>query len=182
MQNEMLRATIRHEFGHLVVAKSLGFSTGRIEITQSVACAQIILRPTFADLLDVADYSRRRVQVLYAGAGAQALDATGIIDADIAERLLQTTSMNDHAKIRELLRIISAIECPDAVADDDRGQVTTKLDTELRGKTGALVEKRASLIFAMTEFCLAQTTKAGLPFTLLAKQIDSFPGVNEHRT
>ena len=66
-----LTGTIRHEFGHLVVAKLLGFSTGGVELELAEARAQIHLRPTFKCLSDVADYGRRRIQVLDAGAGAR---------------------------------------------------------------------------------------------------------------
>jgi hypothetical protein len=34
-----LASDIRHEFGHLVAAKLLGFSTGSIELTPAEACA-----------------------------------------------------------------------------------------------------------------------------------------------
>lgn len=171
-----LTATIRHEFGHLVVAKFLGFSTGCVALAPTEARAKIVLRPTFKCLTDVADYARRRVQVLYAGAGAQALSSDGIIDPEGVEQLLKTTSVNDHAKIRELLRIISAIEQPDAVDGDERTKATTALDTELRLKTGDLVENHSALIVALTNFFIQQMgTKVA--FTLPAKDIDAFPGV-----
>ena len=86
-----LPGIVRHEFGHLVAAKLLGFSTGGIELIAVEARAQIGLRPTFNCLTDVAEYARRRVQVLYA-AGAQALGDDGIIDPGGVEQLLKTTS------------------------------------------------------------------------------------------
>lgn len=170
---------IRHEFGHLVVAKLLGFSTGSIEVTAADARTQIQLRPHFKSLMDVADYARRRVQVLYAGAGAQALSDDGIINPQGVEQLLETTSLNDHAKIRELLRIISAIEHPDDVDDDERTKLTTAVDTELRLKTGALIENHSDLIVALTDFYIEQMGTGRTAFTLATKDIDEFPGVDK---
>jgi hypothetical protein len=174
-----LTDTIRHEFGHLVVPKLLGFSTGSVELELAEARAQIELRPTFKCLRDVADYGRRRVQVLYAGAGAEALGDDGIIDPDGVERLLKTTSSNDHAKIRELLRITSAIEHPEAVDDDERRKVTTAIDTELRLKTGELVENHSALIVDLTNFFIKQMGARRTAYSLLAKDIDEFPGVDK---
>ena len=84
---------------------------------------------------------------------------------------------NDHAKVRELLRIIGAIEHPDAISDEERGQVTTSLDTDLRLQTGALVEKHSALICALTEFFMERKGPANVSFTLSAAEIDGFPGV-----
>ena len=178
MPEDRVRADIRHEFGHLVVAKVLGFQTGGVGLGPTEARAEIFLRPSFRSVADVADYARRRVKVLYAGAGAQALNK-GEVDGGQAEQLLRTTSSNDHAKIRELLRIISAIEHPNAVADDDRGRVTTSLDTELRLETGELVEKHSVLVLGLTEFFVERKEPAKISFTLSAAEIDAFPGVKE---
>jgi hypothetical protein len=157
MPEDRVRADIRHEFGHLVAAKVLGFQTGGVELGPTEARAQIWLRPTLKSVGDVADYARRRAKVLYAGAGAQTLNKQDKVDGDQVEQLLKTTSSNDHAKIRELLRIISAIEHPDAVADAERELVTTCLDTKLRLETGELVEKHSGLIVALTEFFIERT-------------------------
>jgi hypothetical protein len=130
-------------------------------------------------LRDIADYARKRVQVLYAGAAAQALGDDSIIDPAGVEQLLKTTSRNDHAKIRELLRIISAIEHPGAVDDEERKRVTTAVDTELRLKTGELVENYSALIVALTNFFIKQMGAGRIAFTLPAKDIDEFPGVDK---
>ena len=171
MPEDRVRADIRHEFGHLVVAKVLGFQTGGVGLGPTEARAEIFLRPSFRSVADVADYARRRVKVLYAGAGAQALNK-GEVDGGQAEQLLRTTSSNDHAKIRELLRT-------NAVADDDRGRVTTSLDTELRLETGELVEKHSVLVLGLTEFFVERKEPAKISFTLSAAEIDAFPGVKE---
>jgi hypothetical protein len=179
MPEDQVRADIRHEFGHLVVAKVLGFQTGEVQLGPTEARAEIWLRPTLKSVQGVADYARRRVKVLYAGAGAQALNKHGEVEPNQVEQLLRTTSNTDHAKIRELLRIISAIEHPDAVADEERGRVTTSLDTELRLQTGEQVEKHSALILALTEFFMERKEPGRVSFTLSAADIDAFPGVEE---
>jgi hypothetical protein len=173
----MIEDDIRHEFGHVVVAKILRFETGAVSLLPTKAKAEIHLRPRLGSLADVSDYLRNRIQVLYGGAGAQALGRDGIVNPVVAEGLLDTTAMNDHAKIRELLRIVSAVEHPDANDDKARCRETTALDNELRAKTGALIERHSELIFGLTEFFISQMGSASPPFTLPATVICGFPGV-----
>jgi hypothetical protein len=175
--------TIRHEFGHLVVAKALKFATGGVTLDRNHASAEIFLRPMFAGLSDVAEYAKRRIQVLYAGAGAQAL-RNGAIDSEWAGRLLDTTSANDFAKIRELLRIASAVQHPNDVDDTKRGELTTSVDNMLRSETGALVETHSALIAELTAHFISrleakfkETGKIPQPFILPATEINQFPGI-----
>lgn len=58
---------LRHEAGHLIVAKLLGFETGGIALAELQAHAEISLTPNLADIPGAIDYIKRRMTVLYAG-------------------------------------------------------------------------------------------------------------------
>jgi hypothetical protein len=178
-----LRAMVRHEFGHVVAAKLLGFTTGSVTVTVvdgqlDEGRSEITLTPIFKDLKAVAEYAQRRIQVLYAGTGAEAFDGKET-DGIRAEELLKTTAKNDHAKIRELLRIVAAIRHPGVIDYQKLGELTTMVDTGLRLKSGDIVEQHGGLIVDLTEFFIKQMKKRslGATFTLPSAEIDSFPGV-----
>jgi hypothetical protein len=61
---------VRHECGHLVVAKALGFNTGQITLMPTQASAALDVFPSSPTLKDVEDFIERRVMMLYAGAAA----------------------------------------------------------------------------------------------------------------
>jgi hypothetical protein len=69
-----LTATIRHECGHLIIARSLGFSTGGIKLSPTEAGASIDLLLSLKSLDEVLEFIERRVQVLYAGSLAESLN------------------------------------------------------------------------------------------------------------
>jgi hypothetical protein len=97
-------ATIRHECGHLVVARSLGLPTGGIHFSAAKAGASIDLLLSLKTIDEVLEFIERRVQVLYAGSPAESLVRKRIQD-DVANKLLMSTAANDFAKVRELVRM-----------------------------------------------------------------------------
>jgi hypothetical protein len=110
----MATDVVRHEFGHLITAKVLGFTTGPIELKEKSAGAQLELNVTHATLEDVATYIEKRIQVLYAGAIAECLNKNNTIDAPATKLKFQTTAADDFSKIREIMRIAVGIRHPDA--------------------------------------------------------------------
>ena len=74
--------TIRHECGHLVVARSLGFPTGGIHLSAAEAGASIDLLLSLKTMDEVLEFIERRVQVLYAGSLADTPMFLGCSDTD----------------------------------------------------------------------------------------------------
>ena len=61
--------------------------------------------------------------------------------------------------------------------DDERVNVATSVDTQLRLKTGELVENNSALIVALTNFFIKQMGAGGIPFILPAEEaLMSFRG------
>jgi hypothetical protein len=102
---------LRHEAGHMVTAKVLGFDTGRLTFSPTEAGAEIILDLALPDIPALVSFIKRRAMVLYAGAMAEALNADGSdIDNDKALGLLKAIeASDDYSKVREITRILTSV-------------------------------------------------------------------------
>jgi hypothetical protein len=84
-------STARHEFGHLVVAKLLGFKTGEVSVSPLKAGCGVILQPSLPTLDEVVPYLEKRIQILFAGVAAQSLTREGQITSKKAMDFLEST-------------------------------------------------------------------------------------------
>lgn len=172
---------IRHECGHLVIAKALGFKTGGIELGETQAHAELDIIPSCATLAEVEDFIERRVFVLYAGAIAQSLQNKQIVPP-VCIKLLQTTALDDWRKIQEYVRMLAGIKHPRCTTEVDFKPKLKEVDDCIATRAGELVDKHKELIFELTNFFLSQRMVAprvrGRPpetFALSRDEIDNFP-------
>ncbi|QDF37472.1 hypothetical protein FJN17_07760 [Bradyrhizobium symbiodeficiens] len=161
---------LRHEAGHLVIGKLLGFETGEIALDDQEARAGISLTPNLPDVPAAVGYVKRRVTVLYAGVLAECLRA-GKVDEQLAAELLSArgTASNDHAKVRELLRVLAGF-----LGCADNPDIVQDLANQMHDHARALVEKYATEIHRVSTE-LSQLMKAG--DTLTKEQVDDLPAV-----
>jgi hypothetical protein len=128
---ERLLPTARHEFGHYIVARELGFEAGDVTIASPGAIAgpgggtALTLIFSITSLGDLVTYCEKRVQVLMAGVLAEAME-NGSIDDCKANLYAETSAANDYAKWRELIRIMRAVAYP---ASTDPETVKSELAT-----------------------------------------------------
>jgi len=106
---------LRHEAGHMVMAKVLGFDTGILTYSPACAGAQIVLDLPLPDIPTLVNFIERRTMVLYAGSMAEALNADASdIDGDKALGLLkEIEGLDDSSKAREILRILTSLTYED---------------------------------------------------------------------
>lgn len=170
---------VRHECGHLVAAKVLGFETGEISLTASNAHAEVILKPELPDLAAVKDFIRRRVQILYAGALAQSLTHDKS-SPETANELLESTASQDYAKARELVRVLVGIEHATLPFEAFEKELRDT-DEALYVAAKNIVEARASTIHAITEAFVAAKRKAKNPqkFVFDKDAIKALPQIEE---
>src|SRR5260370_42134607 len=141
---------VRHECGHLIAAKVLGFQTAGIVLESDKLGAQIDLHFSCANISEVSDFLMRRVQVLYAGAIAQTLQGR-TIDPTQCRFLFEGpppnggTAAHDFAKLKELLRLWIAIRYPNATLDLLKMKLK-KTDLFMSNAPAKLVRPQATLI------------------------------------
>jgi hypothetical protein len=172
---DIARATIvaRHESGHLIVARSYGFSTGDIKLTTEEGGAVVELQPSVPTVDKIVEYLEKRIVVLYAGSLAESL-VQKKVDGPKAIKFLNSTAKNDYAKVRELARVLAGIAHPN-VGRDEFEKALADNDSRLFNDAAKLIEGNYDVIFDLTQF-FARTyvrSKAN-PFVLTGKEVDTF--------
>ena len=169
---------VRHECGHLVIAKSLGFKTGGITITHEQAYAELEIIPSCRSTEEIKSFIERRVIVLYAGAAAQSI-YDGEINSKLCIELLKTTALDDWRKIQEYVRLLAGIEHPGYDASEKFAPKLKEVDDNIANKAGEAVDTYKALILELTDFFIARfeidrARKPLYPFTLSQNDIDTF--------
>jgi hypothetical protein len=169
-----LMDTLRHECGHLITAKVLGFVTGDIELKANSACAGIDLPLSIESLDDVKQFLGKRVSVLYAGSIAQSLSPKGIANAQDTDKFLRSTATDDFSKIRELVRLFVGIQNA-GVTDNEFAKKLRAAEVRFSTQASKIVEKYAEAIVDLALYFLKEYQAAGQPqkFKLLREQIDA---------
>ncbi|WP_031358047.1 hypothetical protein [Caballeronia sordidicola] len=148
----------QHEARHWMVARSLGFDVGPLELSltgrgneQPVAhkaSSTIHLRRDLQSVDDIATYLRDRVQVLYAGALAQAL-TDGLIDEVIVKDAYEGNAKSDVDKAAEHLELLLNVERgadPSLLQPSARRDARNALCNELFQLAASRVQQHASHI------------------------------------
>lgn len=173
--SEDLRPSIRHEFGHIAVAKAHGFKTVGVLLMDDEAGAESNLCLSLPTLEDVKTHLRRRIQVLYAGSLAQSLNSAGKVDTAVCCKFLKQSARDDFRKIGELSRMLVGIEHPGLSPEDFQKQLTSA-EHELSLEAATLVESKVKLIWQLTNFFIGRWDEAGRSsdFRVSAEEIDRF--------
>jgi hypothetical protein len=168
---------LRHEAGHMVVAKVLGFKTDRLVYKNSHAGAKLAIDLTLTDIAAVTAFIRRRVPILYAGVLAESLNG-GKVDNDKALKLIEgPEGADDYSKARELIRVLAGIER----GESEHQLVLDKLDNEVWNKATSLVEKYEGKIDMLSR--VWREKLGGLSeFELSGDEISSIPCFKEIET
>ncbi|MGY4253402.1 hypothetical protein ACVI1L_000470 [Bradyrhizobium sp. USDA 4516] len=87
---------MRHESGHLVIGRVLGFNYTGMKYQKTLAGAESDQKPTFSDLGQVSAYLKLRMMVLYAGVMAESLKE-GKVQNEVAIKLA-----NEHDNLTRL--------------------------------------------------------------------------------
>jgi hypothetical protein len=142
---------VRHECGHLIIAKALGFRTGAIVLNVTQAHAELDIIPSCGTLAETEEFIERRVMVLYAGVVAQSLQNKQIVP-QVCTDLLKTTALDDWRKIQEYVRLLAGIKHPGCKTADEFAPKLKDVDDYIANKAGEIVDKRKELILSLCNF------------------------------
>jgi hypothetical protein len=179
------RAYARHEFGHWVVARALGFDVGEVTLTAHLGHtpgggSRIDLDHCFADIGEASSFLRNRIQVLHAGCVAQSL-VGGQTQQPIYDAARTTNGVDDYAKVRELTRILRGCTVGSKADSYVEAQAQiTKIDSDLIAATVAIVEKHAALIEALATNLVGRLAYFGEAVTMSKAEIEAIPGFKNH--
>lgn len=171
-------AIARHEFGHYIVARKLGFETGNVTISSkstfsgAAGTAEITLHSPITCLDTAIEYCEKRVQVLMAGALAEAMNGASI-DDDAANNYLNTSASNDYAKIRELILLYRNISHPETISHEDiNSELKNIMDRLWEETKSILIEHKPIIDILSQELAERQTFKSGGTFTKIELDAD----------
>jgi hypothetical protein len=165
----------RHESGHYVVARALGFRAGpcsiRIDTPNGhIGTAGIEPISSIASLDDVGTYIERRVQVLYAGVLAEAMP-TKEIELQKALTYTKDSGLQDHAKVRELIHILRNIRYPGTIGNTH--QELNDIDLALWNRSASIVCAERRIIHKLAKYLASGVTAYGQSFELSIEALDT---------
>jgi hypothetical protein len=165
---------LRHESGHLVIGRVLGFEYTGMVYEKTHAGAQSNQKPIFSEMAQVSAYLKLRVVVLYAGVMAESLNQ-GEVQNDQAIRLANGyQGSDDHQKVSEYSRIVAGIDCGDRTFDE----VWKETESEVWNRAGKLVEKYAKPIVELSRSLLGLIGGAET-YQVTAEQLEAIPAFND---
>jgi hypothetical protein len=150
LSEQQIREMILHEGGHVVVGRALGFPPGGIILKNDMAGADSDHLLSFPDKSDGIAYIEKRIQTLFAGAIAQSLNTSNKCQPAKCRQFLETSAMNDMAKIRELCRVMVGYSHP-GLDLKGFGDKLAEEDARLSDAAVKTVEANAILIREIVE-------------------------------
>jgi len=184
----------KHEVGHNIIARALGFRTGDVSIKilrphgRYHGASAITLPEAIEAIEDLRVYLERRIIVLYAGALAETLPDSGSptkkVNADKAHEILENPvqgAEQDFAKVRELLYVLRNVSRPGTdLSDEDALQAEiNELNHRLFNRAAELVEAYAETIIGLGDNLASQVKAVGEIVILKADYLGGLRGVRQ---
>lgn len=176
---ELLLELARHEFGHHVVARIVGFKTGKVSAGKPLMAgpggqAEIYLVRPLYTVPDVIEYSRSRIKVSLAGVGAETLENGKVNQERAAVFLTNGGGKDDYTKAREHLQLLRNLLHPGSTVDEAAAEINALWD-ELSDEAVAIVEREHVLIEGLAAELAAKGATPLEPATFTAEELDAHP-------
>lgn len=186
MMRNILHNVVRHEAGHWLLAEHYRFKAGDILIERLDGFenyrggSEIYLAKAFGECRDVEVYLNQRIQVLYAGAIAESIDATGNVDSDKACAILtKGTGKNDFDKSQELIHVLrSLLHGVPEHKTACREQIDDLSKTIWEAAIG-VVEGLSPLIEDIAKHLMERTQSSETTFGIRERSIRDIPKISE---
>ena len=162
---------IRHELGHWLAAKKLGFCVGDIGITIHenfsgfgyAGTANILPCHKIDDIEDLKNYLRNRIAILFSGVLSQVMiKDEAEISSRLVEKLLASDGADDNSKIIELTHILRGVLYSDNMSSEMEIQQRSEIMSSCWELACSNLEEYKDLIdFLLNEIgkCVTQSNK-----------------------
>lgn len=183
---ERINRVCRHEAGHYIVARELLFKTNGIsaKFQQNGHSAHAILEPwthSVTNIEEVQKYLERRIQVLYSGAIAEAMNINGEYNSEFAlNEWNNGGSINDYAKIRELIQALRNIRYPDTKDKETAQNELDEIDGNLIQKSGEVITNRLKLIYDIADSLALKIKDYNIEYQLTESEINQIKSITEY--
>lgn len=168
----------RHEFGHAVAARVLGFKTGEFSLLlkasngDHVATSLTIPDAPTPAITDVENYLERRIIVLMAGTMSEPSEAKNL-ESEFFSAWEDDAAESDRQKVIELIQVLLNIR-----GKAGPGQAARCL-RELALKTLQIVRFHHSLIFRSASVLSGRITSFGQTATMTGEEFEGLIGTNK---
>ncbi|MBT1705555.1 hypothetical protein KK060_19850 [Fulvivirgaceae bacterium PWU20] len=181
---QRIKSVCKHEAGHYLVAKLLGFKTHGISIKVHFPIGHeggSTIEPSLPGITNIdllKSHLRKRIQILYAGVISEAFHNENTYDSDYALKEWRTGGgRDDYSKIRELTHILRNISFPSSSNTDEMQSQLTKIDDELINLTGETVSTNLRLISSICDLLLKKVAHYDEHFELSEGEILELPSM-----
>ena len=153
--NAFVSQKCRHEYGHYIAARVLGFRTGNVtfrltsENGDHVGTSEVMVHMPLIETAALIDYLERRVVVLFSGGMAETPFSEDIGGEYLEDVLSKGGGESDSAKITELVELHLNLTATDAMEASARCSARTILMKRLRRRSEDIVRAEYSLIAAL---------------------------------
>lgn len=174
-----IRKVCNHEAGHYILAREMKFKTHGISAkfdfplghSGSAGCEP--WKPSIESSEDIGNYLERRVQILYAGVIAEAMDKEGNYDSDYAlNEWRNGGGKDDYSKFRELIHVLRNIKHPNTIDEQEVQKQLDNIDNDLIQKTGEIVHKRIALIHGVGHSLFRKVQEYNTEYELSENEIN----------
>ncbi len=183
---DRIKKICNHEVGHYITSRELLFKTHGITAQFQLPnrhSGEAGIEPwqsSISTLKGLEEYLERRIQVLYAGAIAEAMDINGNYNSDFALKEWRTGgSVNDHAKIRELTHVLRNIKYPETTDEKNAQTELDTIDGSLISKAGYLVHERIELVHGIGDMLFQKVKSYNVKYELTEVEIEKVKQIRE---
>jgi hypothetical protein len=174
-------AFAKHEAGHYVVGRKLGFDAGDAYLTMldghggHSGCVKMVLAQPVRDFAAVHDYLKRRLAVLYAGAVSQSI-VNGKPDQKVFNQCLQEGAAGDKNKADELLHLLRNMLFPNSPEGDWAKQLLD-LETEAVQAAENIITKDQQAVDELANTLNERVTAMKLTGTVSRAETEALPAI-----
>lgn len=181
-----LRRIARHEYGHWISARLLGFLSGDVTLRllsangDHVATTEIFVDQPLPGVAAILDYLERRIVTLSCGTIAEFECPEEINSRNIEQTFQQGGGTVDYARIQDLLALHVNIMMPSrTMTDADVLAARHHLFAKLTARAGKLVASEFALIDLLAEQHVECLTTMKLGWGYPGEDIEAMPQVRE---